>query len=466
MPSEQDGAAGGELLQRAADEDGVAEEVVDKIDATGNGVIWYPSGNIAVNVSIGDVASGGLPTRQAIFMSDKRKPVVLASFDHNGEGFVNYASGKPWLLVNRLKGYSVSDENGSVVEKGKWPRGDATPVMCRVTEAITVEFVDRQRITVTFSLLNVTRTFELGENLKRTDTYLDKSVGTSTVFGLRGKHDLDVGEIRRTLAETGSLYHRPGPHATSTKHSGVGMLRTLTKELPPESEAMEMINGMEDAMQRMKKVSLIKGHHAPAGGVEPFEDFGTPPMTESMQTLKKGNFARKAGLATWYNTAGSRYTAKRKKFPSLTLRKFYEVTDTAPPSGVLVVVCFHADWNPLCRKQQGQIEEVWGLLQAAAAKEAMCRDAHVHIYRLDASEAVAVQKKYDFRTVPMYFQFYNGKLVSASSSFSGKEKFLEQIRKGQEAGERGTFLPDNFTFGVRDNNSLDFINADMTLSPM
>jgi hypothetical protein len=41
-----------------------------------------------------------------------------------------------------------------------------------------------------------------------------------------------------------------------------------------------------------------------------------------------------------------------------------------------------------------------------------------------------------------------------------------QIRKGQEAGERGTFLPDNFTFGVRDNNSLDFINADMTLSPM
>jgi len=440
--------------------------VLDKIDdRTGNGVIWYPSGNIAVNMSVGDVASGGLPTRQALFMADKRKPVVLASFDQNGEGFINYANGKPWLLVNRLKGFTVSGENGSIVQLGRWPREDPTPILCRITEAITIEFIDRQHITATFSLLNVTRTFELGESLKRTDTYLDKSVGTSPISTLRGKHDLDVAEIRKTLAETGSLYHRPGPHATPTKHSGVGMLRTMTKELSPESEAMEMIGGMEDAMQRMKKVSLMKGHHN-SDAATPLEDFGSPPMTETLTTLKKENFARKAGLATWYNTAGSNYTAKRKKVPSVSLQKFYEVTDTSPPSGVLVVICFHADWNPLCRKQQGQIEEVWGQLQELAKRDAMARDAQVHIYRLDASEAVPVQKKYDFRSVPMYFQYYNGKLVSASNSFAGKEKFLEQIRKGQEAGERSVFLPDNFSFGVRDNHALDFITADMTLAPM
>ena len=40
----------------------------------------------------------------------------------------------PWirfdrLLVNRLSGYQVSDENGFIVMKGGWPRKDATPVV-------------------------------------------------------------------------------------------------------------------------------------------------------------------------------------------------------------------------------------------------------------------------------------------------------------------------------------------------
>lgn len=116
------------------------------VTVVGPSATRYPSGNIAVNMSVGDVATGGLPTRQALFMADKRKPSVrtnawryhacctplppwaggitraveaamtaciprvrvvghqvLASFDQNGEGFVNYANGKPWCAPDVMQ---------------------------------------------------------------------------------------------------------------------------------------------------------------------------------------------------------------------------------------------------------------------------------------------------------------------------------------------------------------------------
>ena len=73
------------------------------------------------------------------------------------------------------------------------------------------------------------------------------------------------------------------------------------------------------------------------------------------------------------------------------------------------------------------MELAWGQLQAAAAKDALCQDAMVHMYKLDASEATPIQKKYQFRTIPMYMHFFDGNLVAATNVFKGPEFFLQQV---------------------------------------
>ena len=80
-----------------------------------------------------------------------------------------------------------------------------------------------------------------------------------------------------------------------------------------------------------------------------------------------------------------------------------------------------------CRKHEGPIELAWGQLQTAAAKDALCQDAMVHVYKLDASEASSIQKKYQFRTVPMYMHFFDGNLVAATNVFKGTDYFLQQV---------------------------------------
>ena len=39
----------------------------------------------------------------------------------------------------------------------------------------------------------------------------------------------------------------------------------------------------------------------------------------------------------------------------------------------------------------------------------------LQLYKMDASEGSVLQKKYDFRTVPMFLMFYEGKLVQVKA---------------------------------------------------
>jgi len=63
----------------------------DKLNADGEGIILYPSGRIALTVC--KTPDGSFYT----FTSDTDRSFVLACFDADGIGGVNYSSdGKPW----------------------------------------------------------------------------------------------------------------------------------------------------------------------------------------------------------------------------------------------------------------------------------------------------------------------------------------------------------------------------------
>lgn len=71
----------------------MAASDLDKTSSTGDGTIYYPSGNIAVIVC--KQASGQIIT----FFSDNKSSQIIASFNAKGVGFVYFPTGKPWYAM-------------------------------------------------------------------------------------------------------------------------------------------------------------------------------------------------------------------------------------------------------------------------------------------------------------------------------------------------------------------------------
>lgn len=87
----------------------------------------------------------------------------------------------------------------------------------------------------------------------------------------------------------------------------------------------------------------------------------------------------------------------------------------------------------------------------------------LQVYKVDGSESRQLQKRYGFRTVPMFLMFYQGKLVYASNSIRTKHEFIDIVRRSLASGRRGDFLAEGFSFQGNDNSMLDGITHDMSL---
>eukprot|EP00201_Polytomella_parva_P008907 CAMPEP_0175057990 /NCGR_PEP_ID=MMETSP0052_2-20121109/11584_1 /TAXON_ID=51329 ORGANISM="Polytomella parva, Strain SAG 63-3" /NCGR_SAMPLE_ID=MMETSP0052_2 /ASSEMBLY_ACC=CAM_ASM_000194 /LENGTH=195 /DNA_ID=CAMNT_0016323291 /DNA_START=207 /DNA_END=790 /DNA_ORIENTATION=- len=184
-------------------------------------------------------------------MSDHSRSKVLANFNHLGEGAINFASGKPWIVVTN-DGYIVSDRKGDVVERGKWPRTNPDPIVCSVDDSLVVTFKSKQDISAHFSHEDVNHIWQCGENLRRTDIYTAGALGSRN-----GKLDLDVNRIRERQQSIGNLYVSPGPRQQSTELPGVGSLKVALRNSIRNPQLGEAIDDLRVLDYRMTLVSTL-----------------------------------------------------------------------------------------------------------------------------------------------------------------------------------------------------------------
>lgn len=432
---------------------------IDRIGPTGDGMCFYPSGNIAVVVC--KQPSGALVT----FMSDHKDSQVLACFDSHGVGSVNYTNGKPWLVVTE-EGYSISDKKGNIIERSKFPRQSQEEVTLDVSEHLVVRFTNKQSITATFSCEEVLREWPCGECLRRTEPYTARSLSSR-----KGKHELDVGAIRQRQRDVGSLYVPPGPHHQQSTRPGLGSLRKSLRALDPAGPLGATISDLTsldtrvrsiDTRQSMNMLSGTSRSGASLGSTtcSSLEDFGSPPLSATQRRYK----------ATMRSADHSRssYAGKRLKLPWMrTADVDAQTTGSGVPADTLFVLVVLADWNPVCSKVEAQAEAAHGQLAAEAAANAGSESARIKVYKVDASEGNLLQERYGFRTVPMMLMHYGGKLVTASNSLRTASELHAAALDALARGRKGAFLPEGFKFsGGRDNTMLDYIHADMVLKEL
>mmetsp|Transcript_570 Transcript_570/g.1544 ORF Transcript_570/g.1544 Transcript_570/m.1544 type:complete len:486 (-) Transcript_570:164-1621(-) len=480
------------MVQEASEEDKLVSLNADGTDGT----IIYPSKNIAVVVC--KQLAGLVITVWSDH--DKRNAKVLATFDNHGVGGMSYPNGKPWLVVT-MDGYKVSDKSGSITDRGRFPRPAGAPPISCSHGPLTVVFQDRQHISLTFSMEGVvTREWQVGEQLLRRESHLDKVVGSA-----RGKLELDIGKIRARQAAVGSVYVPRGPHATVSDHPGTGALKAMLANLPPSSPLHGTVRDLQSNDARLRLVSTLpvpaygtsrtppssapspsatqalpplastststsqlppdqtQGLGSATGGRRSLvsspllPDFGSPPLSKTQRRLISRGSSQAAAAAT-------RYEGRRAKLEPL--------SSAAVQAGVmgkdalrdaLYCLVLLADWNPVCRKLEPQLQAGNHLLQAGAKEDPAGPCARVKVYRVDASDSIMLQTKYGFRAVPMFLMFFEGNLVAATNNITTGAELKAACIAALEKGRRGDVLPSHYKVGAFGNTQLDYITPDMSL---
>jgi len=477
---------------------GVTEKSsLDKTNSQGDGFIYYPSGRVAVVVCKG-------PAGQMVtFMADTEKNQILATFNHLGVGGVQYTNGTPWLVVTE-EGWSVSEKSGASIERGKFPRKKPEPVTCQASVCLVVKFQDRQNIKAHFVCEDVHKEFDCGEKLRRTESYESKVMGKRS----DGRLQLDISSIRQRQKEvglSGSVYVPPGPHHFSTEQPGVGalkaQLRTLTstsstlsstvKELQSLDARLSSINLLAKPMYGTARLSSTSSTSVSPGGTARLDatsasaaldatarsggdtmasstgrrlptlvpaDFGAPPMSDSMR-----RFARKLG-APGAVKKQEPYKGRRKRLEQMPMADIAErVMGGSAPQDTLLVLCVLADWAPACFKLEQQLMAANHALGEESQGAGASMSGRVKMYKVDASEGNWLQKKYDFRTVPMLLMYYEGKLVRATNSLSSAASIKAGALEALAQGRRKQFLPEAFSFRGQDNCQLDYITESWSM---
>eukprot|EP00960_Hanusia_phi_P058316 763851-Hanusia_phi.AAC.1 len=173
-------------------------QLLSYIKKDGSGIVHYPDGRIAVNIVAGDGIPPGLYTT---FFRHKGRKDVLGSWSCRGEGSMMYKSGKV-MISTTLNGGAYYDEDGNCLRRWTWdknPLKDAIDV--KINDFLSLNITDRQNIRCTFKAQDKVLFFELGQVMRRSDTYLDKVIGTGR-GNERGKLFLDVEKCRDSLSKT------------------------------------------------------------------------------------------------------------------------------------------------------------------------------------------------------------------------------------------------------------------------
>lgn len=66
-----------------------------------------------------------------------------------------------------------------------------------------------------------------------------------------------------------------------------------------------------------------------------------------------------------------------------------------------------------------------------------------------------MQKKFQFRAVPMFLCFYNSHLVSATNNVWTPLDLAKHVVDSSERAIKGQFMPEGFTFAYNENRLLD-----------
>lgn len=153
------------------------------LSADGTGLVYYPSGQVAVMTNRVD---GGV---YSYFYDDNSKHTLLANFNFAGIGFVFYSNGEARFITTKQGGMECTD-TGRIKQEWLWEHkgrmGPPAPISFNLNSSMRFSCVSKTNITIKFSAIE--KAFEVGKPQSRSDTYLDKVTGK----------DLD-GRLKLTL---------------------------------------------------------------------------------------------------------------------------------------------------------------------------------------------------------------------------------------------------------------------------
>ncbi|GBF98404.1 hypothetical protein Rsub_10469 [Raphidocelis subcapitata] len=444
-----------------------ARSRLEVLSSSGEGTIFYPSGHIALTVCRSDDGFFHM------FSSDTDRLQVLANFDPDGCGGVNYPDGKPWLVVTR-EGWSVSSPEGRITCGGRGPRANsaAEPITLEVSPQLTVTFVDRQRIEARLQAGDVDRVLQCGEYSRRQgeSSHLEKAGGKGRCLGLMkfdkrqaaaadgavvrtlpgGKLELDVPAIRRRIEAVGSVYVPKGPQHSVTQRPGVGSLKTLLAGVRAGSPVSPVLSGLDGLQARVR--SALGPRHAglasapgsraasaargAASDAAPPGDFGAPPLTAAQRRIA-------ARLARADASRPTGYVCRRRRLQPISAADFEAAAAAAAaPRDTLIAACVLADWSAVASRLERKHVEAAAFELSEAARERPGGDAaRVALRRLDASEAAGLRRRLGAGSVPFFVFLWEGRVVYAGNDIWSKEDLVRRALEGVSAGRRGQGKP-------------------------
>ena len=389
----------------------------------GDQTVLYPIGAIAATRS--SVRGDKITT---IFSPKGR---LLLLFNEKGVGSAHHNSTKPWLVTTE-QGYSITSEEGNIIEKGSWPRNKAgNTAILEINKYVTVAFNGRQDILATLRIGEVKKSFQCGEQLRRPDAQLN----------------LDVTSIRarqKASGPSGSVYVAPGPHHLKSTAPG---------SQSPVSSTVQQLSLLDSRLSSIdlwgggsgKSISLLSTLSATSTLTRKKqlpEDFGLPEMSETM--IKMGQrpkpHVHKAG---------------RKSLPWLSQA---EAAKGGEGTRNELIVCFYtADWNPVCAKLEAQVQAAF-----SQVADDPTRSSYIKFVKVSASERNLFKSKYAVRSVPFFFFYYEGQLVESTNNLRMASEIRDLAVEALAKGRKKQFLPETFSFANRlDNSLLDGISQSM-----
>lgn len=398
-------------------------------------IVLYPSGKIACSLSR---VRGDRIT--SIFSPNG---TLLLLFNEQGVGSCHYASGKPWLVTS-ASAYALSSPEGKEIERGAWPRKNKEPVSLEVNQYLTVSFAEKKDILATVRIGEVKKVFQCGEKLRREDSKIE--------------HDLSKIRARqKESGPSGSIFVTPGPHHTRSAQPGIGALRSAIRSLSssPLSETMKSLESLDErllsidlkgggsgkSLSSLSKSSTMSSSLLSTMGRKQLpENFGSPDMTDHAKQMSR-------------RPNPHVHKAARKRLCRISQKDALKGGESKPDE--LLVVFLTADWNPVSARIEAEVQR---------ANRDVSEDAglsnHIKMVSCDASEGSLFKAKYDVRSVPFFFFFFEGRLVSATNAVRKSRELKELAVDALAQGRKGKFLPDSFSFkGRLDNTSLDCIES-------
>jgi hypothetical protein len=222
------------------------------LSSDGSGIMYYPGGKVAVVIARVPTPNGD--KYQRYFYNDDAQSTLLCSFDEHAVGFAfdNSGTQQGQRLVLTGSGGVLANNAGRILNEWKWDKrkqGAGTPpqeVKVRLNIHMHFVFFGRDRITVMFNCNGQVRRFECGQQLRRTNTYLDSCTRASK-GPERGKIIPDF-EYKTLIARQAELVERTTHMRNKNKPSSKNirhnvqiqdLLKSLEKHFDPYAQRVK-----------------------------------------------------------------------------------------------------------------------------------------------------------------------------------------------------------------------------------